>query len=296
MKITNQHRLPEVVFNALTFSDYTKGDSLLSVTQLIDSPRVTLLQRKHDDEIEQDAVDFLWSRFGTSVHQMFEQAAHDDDCISEERLFATVNGWKISGAIDLQHVTDRGVIVSDYKVTSVWSVIYDKKEWHKQLNCYAWLVRRAKYLPVKQLRIIAILRDWSRRKAEEGGNYPDSPIQLIDIPLWTDREQDDYVEGRVALHQNADFESETDGDLPLCDAEERWEKPTTYAVKKKNRVRAIKLHNIEDDAVDHAQSLGTDHYVEKRVGDSTRCSQNWCRVNKWCSQWKEQNNAEREES
>lgn len=42
MKITNKHKLPEVVFNALTFSDYTRGDSLLSATQLIDSPRVSV--------------------------------------------------------------------------------------------------------------------------------------------------------------------------------------------------------------------------------------------------------------
>jgi hypothetical protein len=287
MKITNQHNLPEVVFNALTFSDYTKGDSLLSVTQLIDSPRVSQLQRQHDDEIEQDAVDFLWSRFGTSVHQMFEAAVHGADCISEERLFAEVNGWKISGAIDLQHLTHDGVIISDYKVTSVWSVINDKQEWHKQLNCYAWMVRHAKKLPVKQLRIIAILRDWSRRKAEEGGNYPDSPIQMITIPMWSESDQDNYVQERVALHQEADFEFATGGELPKCDAHERWDKPTVFAVQKKGRVRAIKLHTVEDDAVAHAESLGTGHFVDKRTGESTRCLQNWCRVNEWCEQWKE---------
>jgi len=287
MKITNQHNLPEVVFNALTFSDYTKGDSLLSVTQLIDSPRVSQLQRQHDDEIEQDAVDFLWSRFGTSVHQMFEAAVHGADCISEERLFAEVNGWKISGAIDLQHLTQDGVIVSDYKVTSVWSVINDKQEWHKQLNCYAWMVRHAKQLPVKQLRIIAILRDWSRRKAEEGGNYPDSPIKMITIPMWSESDQDNYVQERVALHQEADFEFATGGELPKCDAHERWDKPTVFAVQKKGRVRAIKLHTVESDAVAHAESLGTGHFVDKRTGESTRCLQNWCRVNEWCEQWKE---------
>jgi hypothetical protein len=287
MKITNQHNLPEVVFNALTFSDYTKGDSLLSVTQLIDSPRVSQLQRQHDDEIEQDAVDFLWSRFGTSVHQMFEAAVHGADCISEERLFAEVNGWKISGAIDLQHLTHDGVIVSDYKVTSVWSVINDKQEWHKQLNCYAWMVRHAKQLPVKQLRIIAILRDWSRRKAEEGGNYPDSPIKMITIPMWSESDQDNYVQERVALHQEADFEFATGGELPKCDAHERWDKPTVFAVQKKGRVRAIKLHTVENDAVAHAESLGAGHFVDKRTGESTRCLQNWCRVNEWCEQWKE---------
>ena len=290
MRITNHHNLPDVVFNALTHSDYTKGDSLLSVTQLIDSPRVTLLQRQHDDDIEQDATDFLWSRFGTSVHEMFERAAQNEDCLSEERLFATVNGWKISGAIDLQQVTPEGVIVSDYKVTSVWSVIFDKQEWHKQLNCYAWLVRHAKQLPVKRLRIIAILRDWSRRKAQEGGNYPDSPIQMIDIPLWSDEEQDDYVEERVMLHQLADYESETGGIIPECSADERWEKPTLYAVQKKGRVRAIKLHQVEDDAIEHAKSLGAGHSVETRVGESTRCAQNWCRVSQWCEQWKGQVN------
>lgn len=287
MKITNKHKLPEVVFNALTFSDYTRGDSLLSATQLIDSPRVSQLQRQHDDEIEQDAVDFLWSRFGTSVHQMFEAAVQGADCISEERLFAEVNGWKISGAIDLQHTTPEGIIVSDYKVTSVWSVMNDKQEWHKQLNLYAWLVRQAKQLPVKQLRIIAILRDWVRRKAEQGGNYPDSPIQMITIPLWSESDQDAYVEERVELHQSADFEYTTGGELPLCDAHERWEKPTVYAVHKKGRVRAIKIHQQEDEASDHAKSLGTGHYVDTRLGESTRCAQNWCRVSQWCSQFKE---------
>ncbi len=291
MKITNNHNLPDVVADALAFSDYTKGDSLLSVTQLIDSPRVSLLQRRHDDDIEQDVSDLIWSRMGTSVHEMFERAAEGRaETISEERLFAEVNGWRISGAIDLQEMVEGGVIVSDYKVTSAWSVIFDKSEWHKQLNCYAWLVRHAKSLNVKQLRIIAVLRDWARRRAQDGGDYPDSPIQVIDIPMWSDAEQDRYVEERVRLHQAADYEHETGGELPDCSAEERWEKATTFAVRKKNRVRAIKVHTVEEEAQDHAQKLGDAHYVEQRVGESTRCTQDWCRVNKWCSQWKEANN------
>ena len=171
MKITNRFDLPDVVVRALVHSDYSRGDSVRSVTQLIDSPRIGILQREHDEEIEQDCVDFLWSRFGTSVHTMFEVAAEGQDCISEERLFVEHQGWKISGAIDLQHVEPDGVIISDYKVTSVWSVIYDKQEWHDQLNAYAWMVRHAKGLPVKQARIIAILRDWQRRKAQEDAGY-----------------------------------------------------------------------------------------------------------------------------
>ena len=71
MIITNQYNLPEPVFNALTHSDYSRGSSNRSVTQLIDSPRVRILRKEHDDQIFEDASDMLWSVLGTSVHHMF---------------------------------------------------------------------------------------------------------------------------------------------------------------------------------------------------------------------------------
>lgn len=64
-----------MVVQALMKDDYTKGKSNRSITTLIDSPRVRILQDRHNDEIEQDVVEFIWSRFGTSVHNMFENAA-----------------------------------------------------------------------------------------------------------------------------------------------------------------------------------------------------------------------------
>ena len=292
MPVSNKFNLPEVVVRALTVDTYSRGNSDISITTLIDSPRIGILQKEHEGEIEQDAVDFLWSRFGTSVHNMFEDAAEGDDtCISEERLFNNVEGWTVSGAIDLQHIEPDGVVVSDYKVTSVWSVIYDKVEWHRQLNCYAWLVRHAKQLPVKQLRIIAILRDWQRRKAEEGGNYPESPIMIVDIPLWSDSEQDDYVDTRVRMHQSAHGGWAFDDELPNCSDSERWLKPTTYAVKKKSRVRAIKIHDSYESAEEHAIEMGKEHFVEERKGSATRCEQNWCRVAQWCDQYQGEINA-----
>ena len=49
----------------------------------------------------------------------------------------------MSGAIDRQEIDD-GVSIYDYKVTSVWSLIFDKPEWERQLNCYAYLVEKKK--------------------------------------------------------------------------------------------------------------------------------------------------------
>ena len=52
MKITNKFNLPDFVVEVLTNSDYTRGESHISVTQLIDSPRIRILQRMHDDSME----------------------------------------------------------------------------------------------------------------------------------------------------------------------------------------------------------------------------------------------------
>ena len=282
--VTNKFKLPQFVVDALTHSDYTRGDSDISVTQLIDSPRIARLQREHADEQTKDAVDFVWSRFGTSVHTMFEESlkATGSDVITEERLFTETQGWKLSGAIDAQEVSDDGVIISDFKVTSAWSVIFDKSSWHTQLNVYAYLVRKAKGQTVKKLQIVALLRDWVRRKAEQGGEYPTAPIVVLDIPMWSEAEQDAYVESQIKKHMEA---TNTDQPLIFCSSEETWQKDTVYAVMKKGRKSAVKLYKTEAEAVERAEKEGSNHSVEVRKGEKTRCKGDWCGVSKWCDQY-----------
>ena len=282
--ITNKFDLPKFVVDALTYSDYTRGDSDISVTQLIDSPRIARLQREHADEQTKDAVDFVWSRFGTSVHTMFEESlkATGSDVITEERLFTETQGWKLSGAIDAQEVSDDGVIISVFKVTSAWSVIFDKSSWHTQLNVYAYLVRKAKGQTVKKLQIVALLRDWVRSKAQQGGEYPTAPIVVLDIPMWSEAEQDAYVESQIKKHMEA---TNTDQPLIFCTSEETWQKDTVYAVMKKGRKSAVKLYKTEPEAVERAEKEGSNHSVEVRKGEKTRCKGDWCGVSKWCDQY-----------
>ena len=282
--VTNKFKLPQFVVDALTYSDYTRGDSDISVTQLIDSPRIARLQREHADEQTKDAVDFVWSRFGTSVHVMFEESlkATGSDVITEERLFTETQGWKLSGAIDAQEVSDDGVIISDFKVTSAWSVIFDKSSWHTQLNVYAYLVRKAKGQTVKKLQIVALLRDWVRSKAQQGGEYPTAPIVVLDIPMWSEAEQDAYVESQIKKHMEA---TNTDQPLIFCSSEETWQKDTVYAVMKKGRKSAVKLYKTEPEAVERAEKEGSNHSVEVRKGEKTRCKGDWCGVSKWCDQY-----------
>lgn len=303
MKATNRFNLPDVVVQALSINKYSKGDADISVTQLIDSPRIKVIQEEMHDELKSDISDNVFSVLGTAVHGVFEEAITSQQSdssnfprynpverICEERLFMTESGWKISGAMDLQEVTrgDNGnaqVKISDFKVTSVWSVIFGKTSWETQLNTYAWLVRHAKGQKVHALEIIAVLRDWQRRKAEFEDNYPACPIAVIPVKLWSEDEQDIYVKERVDIHQKAIYEQLTLGTIPFCTDDERWKQPDKFAVMKKGRVRAIKLHNNLADADEHAENLSDDHYVEERAGRCTRCADDWCKVSQWCDQY-----------
>jgi hypothetical protein len=284
MELTNKYGLPQPVVAALTRSEYSRGESNRSITQLIDAPRVRILRQEHYNELTEDVSEKLWAVLGTGVHKMFENTA-DDSHITEERIFIEVDGWVISGAIDLQKIEDDGVIISDYKTTSVWSVIFGKVEWEYQLNCYAALVRRSKGLKVKSLKVIAMMRDWKASEAEFKQDYPKAPILEIDIPMWTEAEQDVYLDGRVRLHQNAEFERLTGSELPECSDKERWAKEPTWAVIKKGNKKATKVFDKPEEAHEFATQQGDAFEVVFRAGVSTRCAANWCRVNEWCTQY-----------
>lgn len=284
MKLTNNYNLPETIVNVLKRPTYSKGKANISATELLNSPRVVQLKRKHWDDIEEDAADMVWSLFGTAVHGVLEHGK-DDHHIVEERIHAEVDGWKISGAIDLQELTDAGTILSDYKVTSAWAVMNEKQDWHSQLNLYAYLVESVKKKPVCKAQIVAIVRDWSRRDAKTREGYPQAPIVVIDIPLWSFEEREAYVKARVALHEAAFFDAETGGSISECTPEEMWEKPTMYAVKKDGAARAKSVHKTREEAEAALEVTKTKGYgIEVREGDRTRCS-GFCQIAQYCDQY-----------
>jgi len=286
MKLTNKHGIPQTFINVLERPTYSKGKANLSVTQLINSPKIVALTQKFQEEIEQDVSEMVWSLFGSAIHKVLEHGA-DENHLIEERLHAHVDGWNISGAIDLQIVNDDGSLsIRDYKTTSAWAVMNDKAEWEQQLNIYAWLVETVKDKPVKDLGIVAIIRDWSRRDAANREGYPSAPVKELPINLWTYGEREQFVRNRIELHSAADFAMETDQLLPPCTPEEMWEKPTVYAVKKKGAARAKSLHETEQEANVIRLQLGNDYEVETRLGERTRCA-NFCSVNAWCQQWRD---------
>ena len=287
MKLTNRFGIPETFVNVLKRPTYSKGAAHLSVTQLINSPKIVALTKKFEAELEQDVADMVWSIFGSAIHNILEHGK-DENHLVEERIHSMVDGWKISGAVDLQVVDDQGGIsIRDYKTTSVWAVMNEKIEWEQQLNIYAWLVDTVKEdFHVTDLGIVAIIRDWSRRDAARNPDYPQAPVKELPIKLWPYEERKEFVQSRITSHSACEFSMETGEDLPPCTPEEMWEKPTTWAIKKVGGVRAKSVHDTEESMLKALEIAGPAYEIEVRPGSRIRC-ESFCPVNTYCQQWRD---------
>jgi hypothetical protein len=97
--------------------------------------------------MEQDVADMLWSLMGSALHVVAERGQTENH-ITEERLTVEIDKVTLSGAIDLQHIVGGVCKITDYKFTSVWSIMNDKPDWVTQQNIYAWMVRKVKNIDV----------------------------------------------------------------------------------------------------------------------------------------------------
>ena len=289
MEYTNIMNLPSSIVKAVTNDPYDAGASDISVTSLIGPARKRQLTIKHKDELTEDVADRLFSLYGQIVHGIFERAdLTDDDIITERRMFIERHGWRLSGRFD-RFVLENHTILQDYKFTSLWTVKDGcKPEHEQQLNIYRLMLQEHGYT-VDGLQIIAILRDWSKMRAQRDPGYPQKPVVIVDVPIWDKEKTEAYITERLTVHGNAQTE------LPECTAEERWATEDCWAVKKKGNKTAVKgCAKIisEDEATTIADGLtdstGKEHTFEFRQGESKRCG-NYCEASSFCEQWQELN-------
>jgi hypothetical protein len=280
MKITNKAKLPDAVFNFISKNNYTPGANDYSVTTLLRPPQMVQLERRHWDALEEDAIDRVWSVFGHAVHNLLEAHA-GEDAEAEQRLYLSVLGRTIGGQVDHYE----GETITDYKVTSAWTLVYGSRlhEWEEQLNMYAHIFRMNNK-PVSRLQIVAILRDWDKNKARQDSNYPQAPLQVINLSVWSDEQCEEYIHDRVARH--IINESFADDCLQPCIAEEMWEQPTKYAVMKTGRKSALRVFDTVEEAEALVETDPRNLGIVIRHGKRTRC-EDYCPVNRFCSQYKE---------
>lgn len=294
MKITNKSNLPKVIERAVINDPYDSSGSNISTTRLIAPPRIRVLEMRNWDLIEDDVSNRIFSLLGQSVHHILERSKLKVD-LAERRLFykddKITNGWTLSGQFDL---LSRQGDLTDFKVTSAWAALdaltNGKDEWENQLNVLDFLCRKnqktltryKKEVKVKSLNIMAILRDWSKLKVMQSDNYPRKQVVMIPIRRWSEEEQENYVQARIKLHQDA----EKSDQLPLCTAKERWRKEDSYALMLDNRKTAKRVlptrEEMDKYMTEHKYVEGQGCRVVFRAGEDIRC-QHYCSVNQFCS-------------
>lgn len=281
MKFTNKQNLPQPLLTAVENDPYSRGDSRWSCSQLINPPRITLLQEWHDSEIEVDVADQIWALLGKIGHGILENVI-SSDAFREERLYADVKGVRISGQSDYFN----GNVV-DWKFTSVYTRVFGSRlpEYERQLNVYAWLWRQYGF-EVTSLQVCEIYRDWRKGDAAKREDYPPQ-AQMLDIPLWSEEDQERYVTGRVEVlkeHENANAH-----DLPHCQPDEYWAQGEKWALMRKGRKTSIRNFDTEDAAlaaqeIEERKKPGT--YIEHRPARRVRC-ESYCNAAPWCNQWQD---------
>lgn len=282
MKITNKFNVPDTLVALAQKDYYTKGKADFSVTEIISPPRVQRLRRKYWDQMESDVSDMLWQLLGSALHVVAERG-QAEDCITEERLYVDIDGITLSGAIDIQKITPQGIVITDYKFTSAWALRQDKFDWMAQQNIYAWMVNKVKQEKIAGVQICALIRDWSRREAQVKADYPQAPIQVINLPLWGFDKTEEYIRDRINLHRDSKVAADFEEELPFCTDDEKWMRETKYAVKKEGRKTAVRVFDEPVAAGELAKEVKG--FIEIRKGEAVRCTGNFCGVAQWCSQY-----------
>ena len=292
MPVKNDLGLLEPIYKALAHDSYDSGGADITPTTWLDSPRIAQLKKAHKNDIEELVSKRAFSALGTGFHIVIENAI-GEGVITEERIFWDhPDGSLISAAPDVQIPKADGTwIIVDYKVTPVYSAMYEiKPAWEQQLNSYSYLLKKAKNIEVSELYVLAMLRDW---KSSEAGRaeYPEAPIMQIPIPLWSFDDAQKYVDERISLHQEAAYSALIGEELPLCTSEEMWERPDKFAVMKSaSHKRASRLLDSMEEAIEWAadprNGMDSKHLIDHRSGKRVRC-EDWCEVAPFCSQYKE---------
>ena len=184
---------------------------------------------------------------------------------------------------DTKMIEERNYIVSDWKITSVFSFLLgEKPEWTAQINCYAYLFEQYRF-PVKKAFIHAILRDWMVSKSLQDEDYPKCPFITSEIEVWDKEKQFTYIDGRVYIHELAQIIA--DDHLLNCTPQEKWSKPTTWAVKKVKAKRALRVFHSLEEADNMIQCSEDGLTIEERPGEDVRCER-FCYAKNFCCQYR----------
>ena len=273
-----EDQLPKSLLNYISNDSYDAGSIPvdISATRLKDTPRISRLFKQHRDKIKINHLDKGFAKLGEAWHKAMEDSS-PDDWICEKRFYADVNGYVISGAIDgLEPVGKNLYNIWDYKLMSSYKAKTDLSEFVKQLNIYAYILKKNN-INVKNLYISAMIRDWTVNRISDP-NYPQTNLPVFKLEKWDDKVTEQYVMERVEHH--------TQEELPECTDEEMWSTGDTFIVESLKAGKVMKVFKTKEEAELHPSVIKGTAKVDKRSSERLRCKR-YCEVADFCDQYQQ---------
>ena len=281
MIITNNLGLPQPIVDACKEEYREPVEKRYSVTELLKPVREIVLTRKFSKELTCDVTEMSGALLGKGLHKVFELLNKEGS--AEERIEYTLeNGYTISGIIDLWD--EENLTIIDYKTCAVSKIQkQDFDDWKDQCLSYAWLKFKKDKIYVDKVKVIALIKDWSKIRATTDVNYPKSPFYIYEVKVTDYELRIIETKLRFKIDQLINCEN---SDLPLCSDEERWFSGNKYAIMRKGAKRAYKLVDTLKEAEIISAELDNS-IIEVRKGNYTKCDF-YCPVRKWCYKEREE--------
>jgi hypothetical protein len=272
-----------------SYSDY-------SVTAIIDTPKITLLKKRH--ATKPSIKSQLASFYGTANHDRMEKMLRKmPHKYAVERSMVmpwTLNSGEIitlSGKYDALDLETR--YLWDLKTCNTWKIIFDPKMegWHQQANIYNFM---CDYVGehIEGIRILAWYKDWKKNSALRDKTYPQSQCVEYELKMWDKQTTFEYICERLELmDKNNQLK---DDEIPECSREDRWERhpngdTVQYALMKNDKAaRALRCKPTMAEIIEFARkskALTGESFIEVRYAEPTRCVE-YCSVNYACHWYK----------
>jgi hypothetical protein len=273
---SNLKSFPTPFIRAITKSNYNKGHSLFSTTQLISPPQRTWLGKTY--EKQENPYTMFHALMGTAIHSILEDNVDTENGeVAEERLHYNYIyeedgkeiGIPISGQMDFYE--DHTVF--DYKNTAGFQDKI-KEEHFKQVQINGWLAESQGY-EVEHVAVVYLQRDWSYMRAQVDPTYPQTPFAIYVHP-YDKQYAKELIDRTVVDHWEA-----WNGKPRPCTSEEQWERPSKFAIMSPGAKRASKLCDNHEEAMELKKP---NQIVETRKGEKVFCT-TFCGFKDHCPQF-----------
>lgn len=203
-------------------------DSMWSVTELLQPPRITILKRRYNYAIK--PMDLMFATFGTAWHLMISQTEKrltelglNDGFVFEENNYFEVQFDTPHGLATLRGTPDLYLpdskILYDFKTTKYYYTMKYilEKGWNGSDTTFHWqinLYRYWKYPETEKMYLYALIKDWNNRLKEII-----DPVAELEVPFIDNDKLKSFTQDQINLLQKIQEEK---SEPPLCDPKDFW--------------------------------------------------------------------------